>query len=401
MFSHYNNFLSYIQNLHYWLSNNSFGIAVSGLLVMSFALMIRSIFSSFVMQVLNVFGLEKYVYGQKRFLNKIAQSISFIPIVFGVYFALEMVNIPRKFLFFTHNFFKSLYAFNVTWLVFTFIDPIAFVVKKSNLYNSKSVLLTWVVRVIKFFIVLIGASVILKFWNVNVGTLIASLGIVGMAVALGAQDLFKNVISGIAIIGEKRFGVGDIIKIQQSDDFLYGVVENIGFRSTAVRKFDRTLLYIPNSTVADTPVINYASRMYREIYWTINLEHRTTADQLRYILTEIRNYATENKDFVQQPEEGIYVHLEKFNDYSIQVMLWLFANTNNWSEMLVIKERLILKIKEIVEKSGANFAMPTRSLFVEKTDNKFMKTDLPKDLKKILNDKTEKSNSVDVSIIDT
>ncbi len=355
------------------------------------------------MQILNIFGLEKYVYGQKRFLNKIAQSISFIPVVIGVYFLLELVNIPHKFLFFTHNFFKSLYVFNVTWLLFTFVDPIAFVVKKSNLYNSKSVLLTWVVRVIKFFIVLIGASVILKFWNVNVGTLIASLGIVGMAVALGAQDLFKNVISGIAIIGEKRFGVGDIIKIQQSDDFLYGVVENIGFRSTAVRKFDRTLLYIPNSTVADTPVINYASRMYREIYWTINLEHRTTANQLKYILTEIRNYAYENKDFVQQPEEGIYVHLEKFNEYSIQVMIWVFANTNSWSEMLVIKEKLILKIKEIVEAAGANFAVPARSLFVEKTDNKLVKNDLPQNLKKFLDkqQKKEDTSSVDLSIIDS
>ena len=363
--------------------------------------MIRSVFSSLVMQVLNIFGLEKYVYGQKRFLNKIAGSISFIPVVLGFYFSLELVNIPHKFLFLTHNFFRSLYVFNIAWLVFTFVDPIAFMVKKSNLYNSKSVLLTWVIRVIKFFIILIGASVILEFWNIKVGTLIASLGIVGMAVALGAQDLFKNVISGIAIIGEKRFGVGDIVRIQQSDDSLFGVVENIGFRSTAIRKFDRTLLYIPNSTVADTPVINYASRMYREIYWTINLEHRTTADQLRYILTEIRNYASENKDFVQQPEEGIYVHLEKFNDYSIQVMIWVFANTNNWSEMLVIKEKLILKIKEIVESSGANFAMPSHSVFVEKNDNKLIKTELPKDLKKFLNDKVEDKHPADLGIIDS
>ena len=205
-------------------------------------------------------------------------------------------------------------------------------------------------------------------WGVKVSALIASLGIVGMAVALGAQDMFKNIISGVAIISEHRFSVGDIVKLEDIEKPIEGVIENIGFRSTMVRKFDRTLVFVPNSTLADAAVINFSSRMYRRIEWSLHLEYRTSAEQLRYIVKEIKKYIYDSPDFVKPPEAIAQVKLDGFGDSSINILIYCFTNTNVWAEWLKIKEELVLKIKEIVEEAGAGFAFPSSSVYIEKMD---------------------------------
>ena len=170
----------------------------------------------------------------------------------------------------------TLYIFNISWLVFSFVNPIGFMFKKTHLDNTKTVVVTWVVRIAKFLIIIVGLSMFLENWGVRVSALIASLGIVGMAVALGAQDMFKNIISGVAIISEHRFSVGDIVKLEDVNRPIEGVIENIGFRSTMVRKFDRTLVFVPNSTLADAAVINFSSRMYGTEIVVIGVSGQTT-----------------------------------------------------------------------------------------------------------------------------
>ena len=386
MFSFLNldKFITYIYTFHHWLTTNSLGIFMFICMITIFSILIRSIFASLILKCFNFLILKKYIYGQEKFLTDIKNAISFTPIVIGLYFSLNLVRIPVYWLFYSRNIFKSMFVFNITWIIYSFVNPIAFAFKKSNLGNTQGVILTWMVRIAKFFIVIIGLSVLLEHWNVKVGTLIASLGIVGMAVALGAQDLFKNVISGIAIITEHRFSIGDIVKVEKDSSEIEGVIENIGFRSTTIRKFDRTLLFIPNTTLADSAIVNFSSRMYRRINWSLNLEYRTTSMQLRYITTEIQKYITGNLDFVQPPESYPQIRLDKFGPSSIVLMIYCFVTTSAWSDWLRIKEDFILKIKEIVEGSGANFAFPSQSLYVEKYDTTMMRTELPKNLQKTL-----------------
>ena len=100
----------------------------------------------------------------------------------------------------------------------------------------------------------------------------------GVAVALGAQDLFKNLISGILVLVEKRFKVGDWILVE---NIIEGIVEKIGFRSTVVRKFDKSVAVIPNFQFAENAVINISETTNWRINWIITLQYDTTVDQLK------------------------------------------------------------------------------------------------------------------------
>ncbi len=384
----------YILKLHTWFISNNLGIFCSIIFIMFFSIAVRTIFTLGVVKFLQLILFKQVVYNQDRYLKNMSFAISFLPIVLGIRYSLNLINVPVGWEYISRGFFKSLYIINFTWITYTFVDPIGFIFKKATLAEAHSTLLMWVIRISKFLIVLVGVSIFLEKWSVKVGTLITSLGIVGMAVALGAQDMFKNVISGIAIISERRFSVGDIIKVEKDDIDIEGVVETIGFRSTTIRKFDRTLLFLPNSMIADAPVINFSSRMYRRIYWNINLEYHATAAQLKYILTEIRKYLKDNPDFVQPPEGEQQIRLEQFGSSFIQVLIYCFASTNTWSKWLRIKEDFILKIKEIVEMSGASFALPGQAVYVEKTSTNLKITDLPVHLqKKMEKEEVEKAKA--------
>ncbi|MDH3476011.1 MAG: mechanosensitive ion channel family protein [Rhodospirillales bacterium] len=220
----------------------------------------------------------------------------------------------------------------------------------------------WLVKAIKAAIVFIGAATVLEVWGIEVGPLIAGLGLFGVAVALGAQDLFKNLIAGILIIAEKRFSNDDWIRV---DGIVEGTVESIGFRSTRIRRFDKAPVQVPNTNLSDNAVTNFSAMTHRRIYWTIGVEYRTTVDQLREVRDEIESCVRESPDFANPPEVATFVRIDAFSDPSIDIMIYRFTKTTDWSEWLENKERLACRSKEIVENAGTGFAFPSRSLYVE------------------------------------
>jgi MscS family membrane protein len=198
-----------------------------------------------------------------------------------------------------------------------------------------------------------------------VGPIIAGLGLFGVAVALGAQDLFKNLIAGLFVIGERRFTVGDWILV---DGVVEGTVQQIGFRTTTIRRFDRAPVYVPNSRLADNAVSNFSRMTHRRIMWMIGVEYRTSLEQLRQIRDGIEAYILDSDEFARPDEVATFVRIDSFNDSSIDILLYCFTHTTVWGDWLEIKERLACRIKEIVEdEAGAGFAFPSRSLYLENT----------------------------------
>ena len=198
-------------------------------------------------------------------------------------------------------------------------------------------------------------------WGIKIGPIIAGLGLFGVAVALGAQDLFKNLISGILVLVEKRFKIGDWISV---DGIIEGIVEKIGFRSTTIRKFDKSLAIIPNFQFAENAVVNVSETSNWLISWIITLQYDTTIDQLKTIRNQIEDHIKKSEDF--NTRIGIAVRIDKFSDSSIDMYVRCFTNSNSWNEWLSVKERLALEIKQIVEKNNASFAFPSSSIYIEK-----------------------------------
>ena len=162
---------------------------------------------------------------------------------------------------------------------------------------------------------------------------------------------------------EKRFKVGDWIFV---DGVIEGVVEDIGFRSTVVRKFDKSLATIPNFQFAEKAVINQSETSNRRIEWVIGLEYKTTSKKLEQIRNEILEFIKKDEDFIISASTPCAVNLNQFSASSIDILIRCYTKTNSYYEWLKVKDKFVIKIKQIVESADASFAFPSQSIYLEK-----------------------------------
>ena len=294
------------------------------------------------------------------FVQAMEGPARFFPIVIGFFIASYYLEFSPESQSFIDNVNKSLITILIFWLIHQFIQPVSYLLGGLEKLLTKE-LIGWIVKSLKILIFILGAAAVLELWGIKIGPIIAGLGLFGVAVALGAQDLFKNLISGILVLVEKRFKVGDWIIVE---DIIEGIVERIGFRSTVVRKFDKSIAIIPNFQFAENAVINISETTNWIISWVITLQYNTTVEQLKKIRDEIEKYVTTHKDY--KTSLGHAVRVDKFSDSSIDMYIRCFTVTDDWDEWLAVKERLAIEIKQIVEKNNASFAFPSQSIYVEK-----------------------------------
>ena len=294
-------------------------------------------------------------------VDAIEAPARFVPVVMGVFFATQYLALEDVAAAFVLNVSISLVIFNLFWFFYQMVAPLSVVLGKLEaVFNEE--MQAWVVKAIKTLFVLVGGATILEAWGIEVGPILAGLGLFGVVVALGAQDLFKNLIAGVLILAEQRFKRGDWIQV---DGVVEGHVEEIGFRSTLVRRFDKAPVYLPNTILSDTAVTNFSEMTFRRINWIVGVEYRTTVDQLKQIRDGIEEYIVNNDDFVNPEEAATFVRVDSFNDSSVDFLVYCFTRTIVWGEWLRIKEQLALEIMRIVDEAGASFAFPSQSLYLE------------------------------------
>ena len=349
---------------------NYLGVSISQLIIfillLFFAILINGLFARFIVSRLKSFVNKTKNKIDDKLFDSLIPPFKFLPIVF-VFFILTLTIDSTKILsLYLQKINGTLLTIFIFWFLHQSLITFSIFFSKLESLLSKA-LVSWMVNSIKYLIIFLGVVAILETWGIKIGPVIAGLGLLGVAVALGAQDLFKNLISGIMILMEKRFQIGDVIKVPGHTE---GVVEQIGFRSTLIRKFDSTPITIPNYIFAEAPILNYSNRNYRRINWTIGLEYNSTLDQIKNLTNTISSYLNESENFMVDQNHKAYVRLEKFNDSSIDILIICFTSTKDWEKYLEIKEDLAIKIKDSVEKIGLNFAFPSQSIYVEKNSIK-------------------------------
>ncbi|MBO6782507.1 MAG: mechanosensitive ion channel family protein [Alphaproteobacteria bacterium] len=339
----------------------SFGRIILAILVFSLLLVLRGLFARFVIGWLKRIAKRTTNTFDDRLVQSLSHPMRFVPVVLGFFLATAILGLEGTFETIALRITRSLIALTLFWGVIALVDPVTDSFGKLREVLS-STMLDWIQKAVKILIAIIGAAAILQFWGIEIGPLVAGLGLFGLAAALAAQDLFKNLLSGVLVIAEKRFEPGEWIKV---DGVVEGTVQSIGFRSTMVMQFDKAIVQVPNTKLADTAVINFTRMSHRRIYWKIGVLYDTTAAQLREVRDGIEDYILTNDDFASPDEVATFVRVDSFNDSSIDIMVYCFTKTTNWGEWLAVKEALAYRIKEIVEGAGTGFAFPSRSLYVE------------------------------------
>ena len=339
---------------------NATDIIISFLIFLIFYLL-RRLIARFILNRLSKLVTKTATKIDDAVIEVLDGPLKFFPVVIGFFIASSYLDLSEQKQNFLDLLNRSLITIFIFWLLHQLIIPFSYVIKNFESKISKP-LVDWTLKGLKILVLVLGTVAILELWGIRVGPVIAGLGLFGVAVALGAQDLFKNLISGIMILMEKRFTVGDIILVSGEVE---GVVEQIGFRSTLVRRFDSTPVMVPNYKFAEQSVTNYTRRHHRRIRWLVGLEYRTSTDKLRKIRNEIHNLVENGEDFAKNKNAGFYVRVDSFSESSIDMLVQVFTVTNDWGEFLKIKEELAVEIIKIVENNDAGFAFPSQSLYLE------------------------------------
>ena len=331
-----------------------------GLGIFLIFLIFRGLISKLIIKKLEIISKRTTNKLDDTFVKAMVGPARFLPIVLGFFIASYYMSFSEDTRSFVDNLNRTLITILLFWIIHQIIEPISYILSGLGKILTRE-LIGWIIKSLKILIFILGAAAVLELWGIKIGPIIAGLGLFGVAVALGAQDLFKNLISGILVLVEKRFKMGDWILVE---GIIEGIVEKIGFRSTTIRKFDKSLAIIPNFQFAENAVINISQTTNWIISWTINLQYDTTVDQLKKIRDDIEDYIKNYEDF--NTELGFAVRIDKFAESSIDMYVRCFTKTNEWEKWLSVKERLAIQIKQIVEKNGAAFAFPSQSIYVEK-----------------------------------
>ena len=334
--------------------------------IMLVAVLARGLFSRIVIGFARRLTQRTRTRLDDELIEALEAPLRFVFVIAGLYVAARVLTLPLQVDLFMTRLVRSLIAFAIFWTLYRCVAPLSFLVDiafgalgHSSLGES---LKDFFIKLAKFVIVCVGIVAVLEEWNFNVGAVLGGLGLIGMAVAFGAQNVISNLFAGITIFLDQIFAKGEWIRAGDVE----GTVEEIGFRTTKVRRFDKALTTVPNSKLAGDAVVNFSRMTNRRIFWKIGLEYRTSEEQLRTVVNGMRDYIMTSADFETDPARAVtLIHVDSFNDSSIDIMLYCFTRTTMWTEWMRVKEALAFRVKEIVESAGASFAFPSSSIYVE------------------------------------
>lgn len=209
------------------------------------------------------------------------------------------------------------------------------------------------------FLLVVAVILVVQNLGYSVSSLLAGLGIGGLAVALAAQETLGNFFGSVSLVADRPFKVGDWIQVGDKVD---GDVEAIGMRSTKVRTWSKSLMSIPNKVLANEMIENWSRMPKRRVKQYIGVTYSTPADTMHDLVEDIKQLLRDDEG-VQQ--DFILVNFTDFGDSSLQILVYYFTTTTAWLKHMDIRQRINIKIMKAVEVRGASMAFPTRSLHFE------------------------------------
>ncbi len=274
------------------------------------------------------------------------------------YFSYNILNLEPKFLVVFDKMFILLIIIPLVYFLIKFSTELMnYYFKEKRKFNEVAVdLMTQIIRIALF---VVGILVILDNLGYEVSTLIAGLGVGGLAFALAAQDLLKNLFAGFAIIFDNTFKKGDRIIFEDKIYF----VKKIKLRTTELTTLDNTVVTIPNSKLADGITENVQKAPKYKVSMVIGLTYDTSTKKLKRAKEIIEMILRDDEDV-----DTFWVWFDEFASYSlnIQVIYYQKYNYSNWPERAYVKERINFEIKERLEKEGLEFAFPTQTIELKK-----------------------------------
>lgn len=299
------------------------------------------------------------------FLNCIRKPAELLVVIIGLFIAMQVLQLPTEPVNLrrgTYAILKVLVTFDIGWALFNLVDLLdvflsGWVSKTESTLDDH--LMPFIRKSLRAFIIFLAVIMTIQNLGYSISGLLASLGIGGLAVALAAKDTLSNIFGSFMIILDRPFHLGDWVKAGDME----GVVEEVGFRSTKIRTFAKTLITVPNNIIANLAIDNFSRMPKRRIKLNVGVTYETSPAQMRQAVSKIRemlkNHPAIEQDFF----------LVNFTDYgasSLDIMVYCFTTTTVWGEYLDAREDVCLKIMDILEALGLEIAFPSRSIYLRR-----------------------------------
>ncbi len=253
---------------------------------------------------------------------------------------------------------KVILSFASVWAAWRVVDLIAEILaSKASKTDTKidDLLVPLIERSVKIVVVAVGLIYSLEAFDVPVFPVLSGLGIGGLAVAFAAKDTIENFFGSVAVIMDRPFEVGDWIVTGDVE----GTVEWMGFRSTRVRTFYNSVVTVPNATLVRANVDNYGRRSFRRFKTTLNLTYSTPPEKIEAFCEGVREIVRQHP---YTRKDYYHVWLNEFGAHSLDVLVYIFFETPDWSVELRERQRFMLDTIRLADLLGVEFAFPTQTL---------------------------------------
>ncbi len=344
-----------------WLGSLNWSDIILAAAIVLIVVALRSILARWTVRLVIAVGNAIGVIIAETVKTAITPAIKTLIVSFALLIALEIIDLPETISITLERILISVAIASVFAVAYVLTGPLSKLLEPYRT-TSTQIQVDWILGIAKVAVVFLGIAAVLEVWGIDLGPALTGMGLLGAGVALAAQDLIRNLLGGMTNMSEKRFGTGDRIRVE---GVIEGFVEKVEFRSTQIRRFDKALVHVPNGDLANSPLVNFSRMPHRRIYWMINLVYSTTTEQLAEIREAIEHYIDGSGDFVSQDQAARFVHIDSFDNSAINMLVYCFTKSAEYGEYLEAKEKLVIGIKDAVERAGSAFAFPSRSIYVE------------------------------------
>ena len=255
---------------------------------------------------------------------------------------------------------------SIFWTILSSVEFIGVRLKDKAAQTESKVddgLIPFAIDLTKVLVYIFALVIILgNVFDVNITALVAGLGVGGVAIALASKESIENLLGSFTIFFDKPFAVGDVITLGG----VTGKVEKVGFRSTRIRTFDKSIVTVPNKNIINTELDNLGVRPVRRVKFNIGLTYDTTIEQIKNIVNDIQKLVD---DHPMTNEDG-RVRFLSFGGSSLDIMVLYYVNSPEWEDLIDTQQKINYSIIEIVNKHNSEFAFPSTSVYIEKNNRK-------------------------------
>lgn len=331
------------------------------ILVWLVSTLIRAVIMNFVLAPIRRYSTTTETDLDDRALDIIERPIRVVLIGIAIAIISTTLQFSGDFDQLSDNISNSLIIAAIFYFLYNFVDIVGVTSENVRRFTGLHIedrLLPFMRVMAKFFFLTMGALIVIQEFGYSITGLIASFGVIGLAISLAAQDTAANIIGFTSIISDDPFEIGDYIVTGD----IAGTVEKVGVRTTRLRKLDQALVTIPNHSLTDGALTNWSRLSKRRLDFYIGLSYQTTASQMRDVLQQIRDMLKEREVI---DADSVIVNFVEFDDSALNIRVIAYVLLADWAIFTTEQELINLEIMDIVEAAGVSMAFPSTSVYIE------------------------------------